>query len=70
MAFYVLMGRADQWDEQMRQSSVESWRTGLCVPWWRNRPGYDRVEPWPPANITELGRRLLGLEEWPDPATW
>jgi hypothetical protein len=70
MAFYVLMGRADQWDERMRQASVKSWRTGLCVPWWRNRPGYDRVEPWSPANLTGLGRRLLGLEEWPDPATW
>jgi ectoine hydroxylase-related dioxygenase (phytanoyl-CoA dioxygenase family) len=32
MAFYVLMGRADQWDERMRQSSVESWRTGSAFP--------------------------------------
>ena len=65
IAFYVLMGRADQLDERMRQASVESWRRGRCVPWWRGRPGYNRVEPWSPASLTELGRRLLGLEQWP-----
>jgi hypothetical protein len=65
MAFYVLMGRADHWDDRARQASVESWRTGRCVPWWHSRPGYDRVEPWLPASLTELGRRLLGLEQWP-----
>ena len=62
IAFYVMMGPAD---EGSRQAAVESWRTGRCVPWWRGRPGYDRVEPWPPASLTELGRRLLGLDEWP-----
>jgi Phytanoyl-CoA dioxygenase (PhyH) len=65
MAFYVAMGPADRWDGRVCQASVESWRTGRCVPWWRNRPGYERVEPWPPASLTELGRRLLGLQEWP-----
>lgn len=29
-------------------------------------PQYDgRVEPWPPATLTPLGRRLLGAEPWP-----
>jgi hypothetical protein len=65
IAFYVLMGRADSWGERGRQASIESWRTGQCVPWWRGRPGYDRVEPWPSASLTELGRRLLGFEQWP-----
>jgi hypothetical protein len=61
-AFYVLMGPAD---ERLRQAAVDSWRTGRCVPWWRNRYGYDRIEPWPPAVLSELGRRLLGLDMWP-----
>jgi hypothetical protein len=65
IAFYVLMARADHTDERLRQAQIQSWRTGQCVPWWRNRPGYERVEPWPPAKLTELGRRLLGLERWP-----
>jgi Phytanoyl-CoA dioxygenase (PhyH) len=62
IAFYVMMGRAD---ERSQQAAVESWQTGRCVPWWRSRPGYDRVEPWPPASLTRLGRRLLGMEDWP-----
>jgi hypothetical protein len=65
IAFYVLMGRADRTDERARQAQVESWRTGRCVPWWRNRPGYDWIEPWPPAKLNGLGRRLLGVEPWP-----
>jgi hypothetical protein len=61
IAFYIMMGPAD---ERSREIRVESWRTGRCVPWWRDRYGYDRVEPWPPAVLTELGRRLLGVETW------
>lgn len=62
IAFYVMMGANA--DEVSRQAAIESWRSGRCVPWWRDRPGYDRTEPWPPARLTPLGRRLLGLEEW------
>ena len=61
IAFYIMMGPAD---DGLRHIAVESWRTGRCVPWWRNRCGYDRVERWPPAILTELGRRLLGLDKW------
>jgi ectoine hydroxylase-related dioxygenase (phytanoyl-CoA dioxygenase family) len=64
LAFYVLMG--PQSEAAQRAAAIHSWRTGACVPWWRSRPGYDRIEPWPPAQLTDLGRRLLGLEEWPD----
>lgn len=62
LAFYVMMGPAD---DAYRRVLVASWRTGRCVPWWRNRPGYDLVEPWPPATLTKLGKRLLGLDLWP-----
>jgi hypothetical protein len=62
LAFYVLMCPIR--DEAMRDANVESWRSGRCVPWWRSRPGYDRIEPWPPANLTDLGRRLIGLDSW------
>src|SRR6185503_16514260 len=58
LAFYLQMFPAG--DEAHRSAAVESWRTGRCVPWWRTRPGYDRIEPWPPATLTPLGRRLLG----------
>ena len=56
MAFYVMAPM----DEALCQANVDSWRTGRCFPWWR-----DRIEPWPPATLTQLGRRLLGLDDWP-----
>jgi hypothetical protein len=62
LAFYVSMGPAN--NETLRQANIESWRSGRCVPWWRNRPGFDRTEPWPPADLTETGRKLLGLDNW------
>ena len=61
IAFYIMMGPPN---EGSQRAAIASWRTGRCVPWWRSRPGYDRVEPWPPAILTPLGRRLLGLNEW------
>jgi hypothetical protein len=57
-----MMGSADA---HARAAAIESWQSGRCVPWWRSRPGYDRVEEWPPARLTALGRRLLGLDDWP-----
>jgi hypothetical protein len=62
IAFYVMMAPMD---EALRQANVDSWRTGQCFAWWRNRPGYDRIEPWQPVALTQLGRRLLGLDDWP-----
>jgi Phytanoyl-CoA dioxygenase (PhyH) len=63
LAFYVSMDPVR--DRAFSAASIESWRTGRCVPWWRDRPGYDRVEPWPPAELTPLGRCLIGLDRWP-----
>jgi hypothetical protein len=64
LAFYIMMAMAPARDDAMRAKNVESWRTGRCVPWWRDRPGYERIEPWPPATLTSLGRRLLGVDDW------
>jgi hypothetical protein len=41
----------------VRDAAIELWRSGRRVPSWRNRRGYDRIEPWPPARLSELGRR-------------
>jgi Phytanoyl-CoA dioxygenase (PhyH) len=62
LAFYISMHPAG--DAALRQANIESWRTGYCVPWWRDRPGYDRRECWAPAKLSELGRKLLGLDAW------
>jgi hypothetical protein len=63
--FYVSMYPTS--DNRLRRAAIESWKTGHCVRWWRNRPGYDRVEPWPPAALTNLGCRLIGLDGWWEP---
>lgn len=62
IAFYVMMRPIV---EDLRRMNLDSWCTGRCIPWWRDRPGYDRIEPWPPAALTQLGRHLLGLDDWP-----
>jgi ectoine hydroxylase-related dioxygenase (phytanoyl-CoA dioxygenase family) len=66
LAFYVSMRPADDSHEEGRRASVKSWQSGRCVPWWCGRSGYDRVEPWPPAELTPVGRRLLGIDPWPE----
>jgi hypothetical protein len=61
LAFYIQMFPADRAQSDV---AIASWRSGRCVPWWRDRPGYDRTEPWRPATLSPLGRRLLGLDSW------
>ncbi|MGH7005784.1 MAG: phytanoyl-CoA dioxygenase family protein, partial [Alphaproteobacteria bacterium] len=63
LAFYLHMFPAT--DAAHRAVAIESWRSGRCVPEWRRRFGYDRIEPWPPARLTPLGRKLIGLDPWP-----
>jgi Phytanoyl-CoA dioxygenase (PhyH) len=58
VAFYIQMYPAT--DEEERRIRLECYNEGRCPPYWRSRPGADRTEPWPPATLTPLGRRLLG----------
>ncbi len=67
IAFYVNMNPPE--DEEMRGLRIECYQQGLCLPWWRWHGGADRAEPWPPAALTELGQRLLGLDRWPGEGT-
>jgi hypothetical protein len=41
------------------------WETGRANPHDADRPGFDEIQPWPPATLTPLGRHLLGLDAWP-----
>ena len=50
--------------EQERADRIELYESGRPNPHYRDRPGHDRVEPWPPAELSPLGRRLLGLDAW------
>ena len=44
---------------------VSEHQGGVAPTWWRWKPGHDRSEPWPPATLSEHGRRLLGEDRWP-----
>lgn len=59
VAFYIQM--FPPIGEQERRIRIECYQTGTCHPTWRYRPGAARTEPWPPANLTALGKQLLGL---------
>ncbi|MFJ2187252.1 phytanoyl-CoA dioxygenase family protein [Kitasatospora sp. NPDC087861] len=64
---YLSMMPALEEAEQMRRSRVESWRT-LATPDWNRTLVGDATRHeslrYGPAELTELGERLLGLRSW------
>jgi hypothetical protein len=61
---YVTMDPAS--DEQQREGLAAAF-LNKTPPAWAIRqqvPGQQNPEPGPPANLTELGRKLTGLDAW------
>jgi hypothetical protein len=50
--------------EEERAERVELYRASRAPSFWRDIPGQRDPEPWPPAPLSPLGRRLLGLDRW------
>ena len=50
--------------EEDRESRVELWKNNRAPKRWRGLPFQQDPEPGEPAKLTELGRKLLGLDEW------
>lgn len=48
-----------------KEEQIEWWQTKRPPPWWRNVRHQVDPEPGEPATLTPLGRRLVGLEDWP-----
>lgn len=66
LAQYITMSPADYADERNRQERIASWRTRKPAPSWPGDPrGWELRQPGPAA-LTDLGRRLLGLDRWAD----
>ena len=63
LAQYVTMREPDAWGGSA-EGRVELYEAGRSV--FGDYEGI--VEPWPPATLTPLGRRLLGLDAWPSAA--
>jgi hypothetical protein len=49
-----------------REEQISWWESKRAPPWWRDVPGQRDPEPDDPAELTPLGRRLVGIEDWPD----
>jgi len=60
--FYLQMFPAGNAEQAARNIASHFART--APPWWRRKPGHDRVEPSPPATLNAQGKRLLGIETW------
>ncbi len=64
LAQYITMSAAKEDDEKERSERVEAWQERRPTPHW---PGDSRDwehEHQQPADLTELGRKLLGLDPW------
>ena len=60
----VTMQAPGFWGESA-DDRIVLWKQGRANPVYRHQAGFDRIEPWPPAALTPLGRRLLGIDPWP-----
>ena len=60
---YVMMTPPGFYGERAADH-IAIWRTGRANPAFRSRPGWDLPALGPPAQLSELGRRLVGLDAW------
>jgi hypothetical protein len=65
LAQYITMSPAREDDEETRQHRIETWRERQA-PRGKAFPGDPRgfEQSRPPAELTSLGKKLLGLERW------
>ena len=64
LSLSVAMG--PEGSEAERQERVQLWAERRAPQCWRGWPTQLDPEPGHPAELTGLGRRLLGLDRWPD----
>lgn len=53
-------------NEEQRLERVADVDAGRCPPWWRWKPGHDRLDRHEDMALTPLGERLLGRVRWED----
>ncbi|MBL8212884.1 MAG: phytanoyl-CoA dioxygenase family protein [Bryobacterales bacterium] len=63
MAMFVTL-QPPQDSQALRDQIKELWLTKRAPEHWRDLPSQLDPEPGPPAELTELGRKLLGLHPW------
>ena len=66
---YILMSPAEEDNEALREERIRLWRERLTPQGFPGEPrGWERQNAGP-ADLTPLGRRLLGLDRWGGPCT-
>lgn len=64
LAQYIAMSPARENDEAARQERVQAWRDRRAAPGWAGDHRDWEHRNQAPAELTDLGKRLLGLERW------
>jgi hypothetical protein len=59
VAFFVQM--FPEGSRAEAEANIADHLAGTSPPWWRSKPGHDRVEPWSPATLDDHGKRLMGI---------
>lgn len=67
LAQYITMNPAEESNAELRETRINCWRKKLPMP-ARAFPGDPRgiEQQTGPAELTPLGRKLLGIDRWPD----
>lgn len=60
---YVSMTPPGFWGER-REEHAQLYLSGRANPSYRWKAGFDGPAPCPPARLTELGRKLVGIDPW------
>jgi ectoine hydroxylase-related dioxygenase (phytanoyl-CoA dioxygenase family) len=67
LAQYIAMNPAEEGDDELLQTRINCWRSNLPLPHRAFRGDPRGIEQGkPPADLTPLGRKLLGLDRWGD----
>ena len=61
---YILMSPAQEDDETLRQQRIQLWREQTTPPGFPGDPRRIEAQQGQSAQLTPLGKRLLGLERW------
>lgn len=64
LAQYITMAPAQEGDEELRQARIQSWRDRLPGPRFPGDPRQIEQRTGTTAELTPLGRKLLGLDRW------
>jgi hypothetical protein len=60
---YVSLFPHGAWGDT-REGHIELWQSRRTLPAWRGLPGHGDMQPWPPAELDEHGRKLIGLDPY------